>query len=136
MKRATLNGGPYAIVTNVTTTNYTDNGLSNGADYYYVVSALNTAGESANSAQAGATPLNLPPPRIVGISMAGGGLKFSCTNGLAGSAYTIWSTTNVATPLTNWMQAGGGYYDGNGNFSITNATNSSQTQRFYLLRQP
>ena len=69
VKRATVNGGPYAIVSNVTTTNYTDNGLSNGANYYYVVSALNTAGESANSAQASATPWNLPPPRIVGISI-------------------------------------------------------------------
>ena len=99
VKRATLNGGPYAIVTNLATTNYTDNRLLDGANYYYVVSALNTAGESANSSQALATPLKLPPPRLVGISIAGASLSFSCTNGLAGSAYTLWSSTNLASPL-------------------------------------
>jgi hypothetical protein len=137
VKRSTTNGGPYVtIATGWTMTNYTDDGLVNGANYYYVVSALNTAGESANSAQVSATPMNLPPPRLVGVSMAGGGLRFGCTNGLAGSAYTIWSTTNLATPLANWLQAGSGYFDGHGNFGITNAINTNQTQQFYLLRQP
>jgi cellulose 1,4-beta-cellobiosidase len=136
LKRATLNGGPYTIVTNLTTTNYTDNGLLDGANYYYVVSALNTAGESTNSAQALATPSKLPPPRIVGITIAGASLTFSCTNGLAGSAYTLWSSTNLATPLANWTLFGSGYYDGNGSFSITNAINTSGPPCFLLLRQP
>jgi fibronectin type 3 domain-containing protein len=136
VKRATLNGGPYAIVTNLAATNYTDNGLLDSTSYYYVVSALNTAGESADSAQALATPLRLPPPRIVGISIAGASLVFSCTNGLAGSAYTLWSSTNLATPLANWTQFGSGYYDGNGSFSITNAINTSGPPCFLLLRQP
>jgi hypothetical protein len=136
VKCATLNGGPYATVTNATTTNYTDNGLINGTNYYYVVSALNIAGESANSAQASATPLKLPQPRIVGVSIVGGSLMFSGTNGLAGGSYTIWSSTNVATPLTNWTQVGSSNFDGNGNFSVTNAINNNETQQFYLLRQP
>jgi fibronectin type 3 domain-containing protein/regulation of enolase protein 1 (concanavalin A-like superfamily) len=136
VKRGTLNDGPYTIVTNITTTNYTDIGLANGTNYYYVVSALNTAGESANSAQVSATPVNLPQPCIVGASISGGNLVFSGTNGLAGGAYTIWSSTNIATPLTNWIQVGSGDFDGNGNFSSTNAINTGETQQFYLLRQP
>jgi fibronectin type 3 domain-containing protein len=136
VKRGTINGGPYTIAANVTTTDFTDAGLINGTNYYYVVSALNTAGESVNSAQASATPLNLPQPRAVGVSIVGGNLVFSGTNGLPGHAYTIWSSTNMATPPTNWIQIGSGYFDGNGNFSVTNPINASDAQRFYLLRQP
>ena len=61
LKRATVNGGPYTTVTNVTTTSCTNPGLTNGTTYYYVVSALNAGGESANSSQASATPTNRPP---------------------------------------------------------------------------
>jgi len=61
VKRSLVSGGPYAVVTSVTTTNYTDTGLTNGMTYYYVVTASNTSGESSNSPQTSATP-NLAPP--------------------------------------------------------------------------
>jgi hypothetical protein len=55
VKRATTNGGPYAtIATGVTTTSYTNTGLASGTTYYYVVTAVNSAGESLNSNQASA----------------------------------------------------------------------------------
>ena len=58
VKRSTTNGGPYTVVaTGVATTNYSDTGLNSGETYYYVVSAVNSGGESTNSAQAGATTL-------------------------------------------------------------------------------
>jgi hypothetical protein len=136
VKRATTNGGPYTIVSNVGTTNCTDGGLMDGTNYYYVVSALNTAGESVNSAQASATPLKLPQPSVVAISIAGGSLVFGGTNGLAGRAYTIWSSTDLSPPPTNWIQVGGGCFDGNGNFNITNIINTGEAARYYLLRQP
>jgi len=57
VKRSTASGGPYAtIATGVTATSYVDTGLANGTTYYYVISAVNAGGESANSAQAAATP--------------------------------------------------------------------------------
>jgi cellulose 1,4-beta-cellobiosidase len=57
LKRSTTNGGPYnTAVASPTATNYTDTTVTNGTTYYYVVSAVNTAGQSANSAQASATP--------------------------------------------------------------------------------
>jgi fibronectin type 3 domain-containing protein len=136
VKRATVSGGPYATVTNVTTANYTDIGLANSMTYYYVVSALNTAGESANSAPASATTPALPPPHVVQASIAGGNVVFSGTNGLPGGTYEVLSCTNLAMPLTNWTQVGAGHFDGNGNFSVSNAINASEPQRFYLLRQP
>lgn len=57
VKRSTTSGGPYSnVATGVTSTNFTDTGLTNGTTYFYVVSAVNGSGESANSNQASATP--------------------------------------------------------------------------------
>jgi glucuronoarabinoxylan endo-1,4-beta-xylanase len=56
VKRSMTNGGPYTIAASVTTTNCTDSGLTSGTTYYYVVSAANAGGESADSDQASATP--------------------------------------------------------------------------------
>jgi fibronectin type 3 domain-containing protein/regulation of enolase protein 1 (concanavalin A-like superfamily) len=133
VQRSILSGGPYALITNLTTTNFTDTGVVNGTNYYYVVSALNPAGESTNSGQVGATPLSQPR---VGISMVGGNLVFSGTNGLANGTYRILSSTNLATPRANWTQAGSGSFDGNGNCSATNAINPRWSAQYYLLCQP
>jgi hypothetical protein len=57
VKRVTTSGGTYFQVAEPTATSYTDSAsLINGTTYYYVVSAVNSAGESANSVQAIATP--------------------------------------------------------------------------------
>lgn len=56
VKRATASGGPYSTISSPATTSYTDSGLTNGTTYYYVVSAVNSGGESANSSQVSATP--------------------------------------------------------------------------------
>ena len=52
--RGTTNGGPYTQLAAATSPTYTDSSVTNGTAYYYVVSALSAAGESANSAQASA----------------------------------------------------------------------------------
>jgi fibronectin type 3 domain-containing protein len=67
VKRSTTSGGPYAILSSPTVTSFTDTGLTNGTTYYYVVSALNSAGESGNSAQASAAPVNTPADVTVTI---------------------------------------------------------------------
>jgi hypothetical protein len=57
VKRSTANGGPFsATLASPAVTNYIDTAVTNGTTYYYVVSAVNPSGESANSAQASATP--------------------------------------------------------------------------------
>ncbi|MEP6664337.1 MAG: fibronectin type III domain-containing protein, partial [Verrucomicrobiota bacterium] len=60
LKRATSNGGPYTTVaTGVTVASYSNTGLITDTTYYYVVSAVNAAGESANSSQATGTTFKL-----------------------------------------------------------------------------
>jgi autotransporter-associated beta strand protein len=58
IKRANFSGGPYTVIaTGFTSTGYTNTGLYGQATYYYVVSASNANGESANSLEASATVL-------------------------------------------------------------------------------
>lgn len=49
LKRADRPGGPYTIVACGNFTDFTDAGLESGRTYFYVVSALNGAGETASS---------------------------------------------------------------------------------------
>jgi fibronectin type 3 domain-containing protein len=68
VKRGTVSGGPYAsIATGLTGTSYTDAAVTNGTTYFYVVTASNSAGESANSTQVSATP-TAPPTAPVAPS--------------------------------------------------------------------
>jgi subtilisin family serine protease len=75
VKRSLTSGGPYTtIASGIGATNYLDSGLTNGLTYFYVVSAVNSAGESANSAEAFATPaagggggVPLPPENLTAV---------------------------------------------------------------------
>jgi hypothetical protein len=56
VKRGAVSGGPYTTVASPAGTTYTDTAVTNGTTYYYVLTAVNANGESANSNQASATP--------------------------------------------------------------------------------
>ena len=73
VKRSTTTGGPYAQISAPAAASFTDAGLTDGTTYFYVVSALNSAGESANSNQASATPTGgsgTPPDVTITINPA------------------------------------------------------------------
>ncbi len=55
VKFSTTNGGPYLTIGSTAATSYTNTGLANGIPCYYVVSAVNSFGESSNSVQVSAT---------------------------------------------------------------------------------
>jgi hypothetical protein len=57
VKRSPTSGGPYTtIASNVTSTSHSNTGLTSGVTYFFVVSAVNAAGESPNSAQVSGQP--------------------------------------------------------------------------------
>lgn len=57
VKRSTESGGPYTVLTNtLTASSYTDTSVTNGTNYYYIVSASNTSGESRPSEEISANP--------------------------------------------------------------------------------
>lgn len=60
--RSTTSGGPYTVIDTVNTTAFTDTSALNDTTYYYVISAVNTVGESPNSLQVSATPTAAPIP--------------------------------------------------------------------------
>jgi alpha-L-fucosidase len=76
VKSSTTNGGPYIIATNLTVLTWINGGLSNGTTYYFVVSATNPAGESANSIQASARPVSLAPPQVA-FSVSGSQIQLT-----------------------------------------------------------
>jgi parallel beta-helix repeat protein len=61
VQRSTTSGGAYSEIGTSTTTSWTDTSVTNGTEYFYVVSAVNAAGASANSAQVSATPAAASP---------------------------------------------------------------------------
>ncbi len=71
VKRALTVGGPYATITSVANTSFADTAVTNGVTYFYVVSAVNAGGESADSASVSATPISMS--YLVGSSMGSTG---------------------------------------------------------------
>ena len=103
IKRATTSGGPYTTVAaGVNTTNHTDSWLNAGTPYYYVVSAINGSGESADSTQASATTLANAPDAPTDLTAVLGHnqatLSWTAVGGAA--SYTVERSTITGGPYT------------------------------------
>jgi fibronectin type 3 domain-containing protein len=104
VKRSTTSGGPYTQVAAPTTTSDADTGLTNATTYYYVVSALNAAGESANSSQVSATPVapTTPPATPTGLQATAGNAEVSLawTASAGATSYHVKRSTTSGGPYT------------------------------------
>ena len=133
VKRSLVAGGPYTNVgLNVTTTNFTNTGLTNGTAYFYVVSSVNAFGESGNSLQVTATPAvsATAPAAPTGLTAAGGdaqvALQWLASSGAA--TYTVKRGTATGGPYV--ALAAGTYIVST---SFTDSTALNGTAYFYVV---
>lgn len=119
IKRATLSAGPYVMLASLTGTTYTDtsSSLSAGVSYYYVVSAVNSVGETINSVEATACPGMIDDASSTIIYNAMNVQKingdFNTTEHYSGTAgsYAQWSFTGTNVQWYTRLKGDGGRAD-------------------------
>ena len=133
VKRGTSAGGPYTLVASPTTTSDTDSGLTNGTLYYYVVTAVNTYGESGNSGEASAKPAANVPPAPTGLTATAGNTQVSLawTLSVGATSYNVKRATTHGGPYTQVANALATFYtdplltDGTKYYYVVTGVNSS-----------
>jgi len=100
VKRSLTHGGPYTpVATNVTATVFNDTTVSAGTLYFYVVTAVDAAGESVNSAETSASLSAAPSTNWLteDVGAVGATGSFGLTNGvftIQGSGADIWNSAD------------------------------------------
>jgi uncharacterized protein (DUF1800 family)/fibronectin type 3 domain-containing protein len=120
VKRSTNNRGPYVVIGSPSATSATDSSVVNGTTYYYVVSAVNAGGASADSAQVSTTPFEPTPVPAVPLAVA--------ASGGPGMVALSWTPTAGATSYqVKRSQASGGPYDSVGSTVTASLTDTGLT---------
>ena len=103
--RGTSSGNETVVVAATTNTTYTDTGLLNGTNYFYVVYAVGTGGNSIYSPEASAAPFAGPPPiywvNAITTSAQGWNVNTNWSNG------TAFPNSTQATAIVNSPIAAG-----------------------------
>lgn len=135
VKRSTTSGGPYATVGSPSSASYSDSAVTNGTAYFYVVSAANSAGESANSTQVSATPTASAtlPAAPTGLAATAGNatvaLSWTASSGATG--YRVKRSTSSGGPYTQIASQSGTTYadsglaNGTAYFYVVSATSAA-----------
>ncbi|HEY7424670.1 MAG TPA: fibronectin type III domain-containing protein, partial [Gemmataceae bacterium] len=93
--RGTSSGGETKIASGVTTTAYSDSGLSAGTTYFYEVTAVNSVGESGLSNEASATTPSVPAaPTNLTASANPAQVALSWTASSGAPSYNIYRGTS------------------------------------------
>lgn len=124
VKRAEISAGPYALLASVGSPSHVDSTGIPGTPYFYVVTAVGSAGESGASNEAMAAPLPPPPAAPGGLAAVAGNqqvlLSWSAPPGASGytlkrslssgGPYGIVATTGSLSTLDTGLTNGVTYY--------------------------
>jgi hypothetical protein len=103
VKRSTTDGSGYATISTNSGLTFIDTGVVNGMTYYYVVSAINAAGESADSTGVSATPNELRA-----LYAFEGDAQDSSGNGVHGTATALtYVTGKIGAQAAQFNGSGG-----------------------------
>jgi len=101
VQRSTTSGGNYSKIATPAAASWMDTGLNNGTQYFYVVSAVNSAGASANSAQVSIRPVaasaDSPGPSTAFFANP----PYTCVNNYY--VATNGSDSNPGTQASPWL---------------------------------
>ena len=143
--RGTTAGGESATAiasTNISTTSYTNTGLTNGTTYYYKVKAVNSNGTSAYSNEASAAPTgatSIPAAPTNLVATAGNAqISLTWTASSGATSYSVYRGTTAngesATPLvsglTTTSYTNSGLTNGTHYYYKVKATNSAGTSGY------
>ena len=98
VKRSLTSGGTLTVIGNPSSASYDDLTAANGSTYYYVVSAINAAGESANSNQVSAIPAVQPSTTTL--------VSSPVDTGSYGTALTLTATVTAGATGTVTFKEG------------------------------
>ena len=126
-------GGTATVATSAGIATYS--GLTAFSTNAVAAASLNfTFGALSISSATFAIPAPIPSV-LVGTAIAGGKLTFSFTN-MPGLSYSILATNNLVAPRITWPVIGSAVEGPAGTYKYTNAAPATNTQQYYLLRQP
>jgi hypothetical protein len=130
VKRSITAGGSYSTVACVSSLSYTDTGLTGCTAYYYVVCAVNPAGESTNSVEVSARPttsFTAYQQRNFSLAqLAYPGISGPLTDANGDGVNNLLA---YASGISPWTTA----TDANGGLPITQIQNDHLTIRFVQL---
>jgi len=103
LKRSAGISQPYTVIgANLAGLGFTNTGLANGTPCYFVVSATNSAGESANSAAVMVQPVSLTPA-VMSFGVNQGQIQFAWPQDHQGWMLQVQTNPPAAGLGTNWV---------------------------------
>jgi hypothetical protein len=135
VKRSTLSiSGPYYPLssTSASISSYVDSGLTDGQMYFYVIGAVNSAGQT-NSNPVQAIPIAPPPaPTGLAVNMGYAVLNVSWNPVPGATSYNLYGATAPGVTRTNFASLPGGFVAGSTNASNSISDAASTTYYFVV----